>query len=262
MRVILWPLLALVVAAAFPIQGDGVTVTFLANEGVMLAGGGKKVIIDGLYVHYKGYALPPDSTQASLQAARAPFDAVDVILATHHHGDHFHPAPVIAHLRANARATLLTTNQAIDSMRGRLPAGNIPASRLLARTTPVGTWRREVVNGVTIHTLGTRHHEIDHLTYIVEIGGRRVLHVGDTDDAETAFTPFRLDTARIDVALVPSGMITNEKSRRAIQQWVRPKQLVGIHYPGKLDQDRARRELHEALPGAIAFVRHLETRRW
>jgi L-ascorbate metabolism protein UlaG (beta-lactamase superfamily) len=32
---------------------------------------------------------------------RAPFDGVDVVLVTHRHGDHFHPAAVAAHLRAD-----------------------------------------------------------------------------------------------------------------------------------------------------------------
>src|SRR5687768_3392502 len=73
---------------------DGVTITFLANEGVMLSAGGKKVLIDGLFLKYQsGFALPADSTQRALQSARPPFDNVDLILATHRHGDHFHPAP-------------------------------------------------------------------------------------------------------------------------------------------------------------------------
>ena len=94
-------------AAATSAQGpaaqNGVAITFLANEGVMLSSGTTKVLIDGLFVKYEtGFALPADSTRAALEAARAPFDAVDLILVTHHHGDHFHPAPVAAHLQGTA----------------------------------------------------------------------------------------------------------------------------------------------------------------
>jgi L-ascorbate metabolism protein UlaG (beta-lactamase superfamily) len=239
-----------------------VTVTFLANEGVMLSGGGKKVLIDALFRKYKrGFAVPADSTQAALQAARPPFDGVDLILVTHRHGDHFHPAPLAAHLLANPRATLLTSAQVIDSLRRHPPARILPTQRLLARTTAPATRRREVVNGVTVELLGLRHHDLEHLGFIVDVGGRRVLHVGDVDDAETAFPPFRLDTARIDVALLPYWMVRSTEGRRAIARWIRPKQVVAFHV-GAREGDRAPRAVRAAMPGAVTFVRSLETRTW
>jgi L-ascorbate metabolism protein UlaG (beta-lactamase superfamily) len=72
-----------------PQPAVGVTVTFIANEGVMLSGGGRKVLIDALFERYStGFALADDSTRAALAAARAPFDSVDLLLFTHRHGDH------------------------------------------------------------------------------------------------------------------------------------------------------------------------------
>ena len=96
-------------SAQNPAQSEGVTITFLANEGVMLSSSGHKVLIDALFLSYgPGYAVPADSTQRSLHNARSPFDLVDLILVTHRHGDHFHPAPAAAHLRTNPRAHLVT----------------------------------------------------------------------------------------------------------------------------------------------------------
>jgi L-ascorbate metabolism protein UlaG (beta-lactamase superfamily) len=259
-------------AAAASSQGpaaqNGVAITFLANEGVMLSSGTTKVLIDGLFLKYKtGFALPADSTRAALDAARPPFDAVDLILVTHHHGDHFHPAPVAAHLRANPRATMLTSKQVIDSLRGRLPAGGALAPRLVARTMAPGTRRREVVNGITVELLGLPHgggwrsRGLEHLGYIVEIGGRRVLHVGDTEITEDAFAPFRLDTARIDVALLPDWMVMSREGRQVIEKWIRPKQVIAFHV-GEGQAARVTRAVQAAMPGALTFGRSLETRRW
>jgi len=250
-----------------PANQDGVSITFLANEGVLLSSGTKKVLIDALFLKYEtGYAVPADSTQAALQAARAPFDGVDLVLVTHRHGDHFHPAPVAAHLRANPRAVLLTSRQVIDSLRAHAPARALPAPRLLARTTAPGTRRREMVNGVTVELLGLphggrRHRRVEHLGYVVELGGRRVLHVGDTEFTEAAFAPFRLDTARIDVALLPLWAVTGREGRRVIERWIRPRQVVAFHV-GEGEGARAAREVRAALPGAVTFVRSLERRRW
>ena len=246
---------------------DGVSVTFLANEGVLLSAGGRKVLIDALFLKYEdGYAVPADSTQAALAAARAPFDGVGLVLVTHRHGDHFHPAPVAAHLRANPRATLLTSRQVIDSLRGRVPPGDARAARLVARTTAPGTRRREVIGGVTVELLGLahggrRHRAVEHLGYVVELGGRRVLHVGDADVDAAAYAPFRLDTMRIDVALLPQWMVTSEEGRRTIARWIRPRQVVALHV-GAGQEARAAREVRTALPGAVTFGRSLETRRW
>jgi L-ascorbate metabolism protein UlaG (beta-lactamase superfamily) len=132
--------------------------------------------------------------------------------------------------------------------------------RFIAATTPTGLRRREIVNGIPVEILGLKHHDLEHNGYIVEIGGRRVLHVGDTDDAEKSFPAFRLDTARIDVALVPAWMVNTEKGRRVIERWIRPRQVVAFHL---LESDeRVAREVRNTWPEAVAFMRPLDSRRW
>jgi L-ascorbate metabolism protein UlaG (beta-lactamase superfamily) len=249
------------------VQQPGVTVTFLANEGVMLSSGSQQVLIDALFQKYEtGYAVPDDSTKRSLERATPPFDSVDVILVTHRHGDHFHPSSVVAHMHANPRAWLVTSAQVIDSLRGRIVNTHGVASRILPRTTAPGVWRSEIVNGVTVHLLGIphggqRHRAVEHLGFIVEIGGRRVLHVGDSDTNERAFAPFRLDTARIDVALLPQWMVTSDEGRRTIEQWIKPRQVVAFHV-GEGEGTRATREVRQAIPSAHTFSRSLETVQW
>ena len=253
--------------AAFvrPEQRAGVTLTFLANEGVMLSADGKKVLIDALFLKYeRGYAVPADSTLAALQRARPPFDSVDVVLVTHRHGDHFHPAPVVAHLRANPRATVVTSQQVLDSLRGYAPARALPAGRLMSRTMRPGTRRREVIAGVPVELLGLPHGghpHVQHVGYIVELGARRVLHVGDADFSEEAFAPLRLDTARIDVALLPYWAVVSRKNRRVIERWIRPRQVVAFHV-GERNSARTAREVRAAMPDAITFVRSLDRRVW
>ena len=248
-----------------PTQSDGVTITYLANEGVMLTSGTRKVLIDALFLKYgPEYAVPADSTQRALHNARSPFDSVDLILVTHRHGDHFHPAPVAAHLRTNPRAHLVTSQQVIDSLRSG--ARGLPDTRMLSRTMTPGSARREVIAGVPVHLLGLphggeRHRQVEHLGYIVELGGRRVLHVGDTDISEAAFAPLRLDTARIDVALLPAWMVTSREGRAVIERWIRPRQVVAIHV-GDGEESRTTREVQAALPSAITFARRLEVRRF
>lgn len=141
------------VSTTAPVSQDGVSITILANEGVLLSSGAQQVLIDALFPKYEtGYAIPADSTREALERATGAFAWVELILVTHRHGDHFHPASVVAHLLANPRATLLTSAQVIDGLRGRLPVGHQLAPRLLARTA--ASRRREVVNGIAVELLG------------------------------------------------------------------------------------------------------------
>jgi L-ascorbate metabolism protein UlaG (beta-lactamase superfamily) len=123
-----------------------------------------------------------------------------------------------------------------------------------------------VVNGIAIELLGLphggrRHRVVEHLGYIVELGGRRILHVGDTDTSAETFAQFRLDTARIDVALLPQWMVRSEDGRAVITTWIKPRQVVAFHV-GDDEVDTAPNAVREVMPRAITFARSLETRRW
>ena len=110
--------------AAAQQRSDGLTLTFLANEGVMLSSGGKKVLIDALFVKYKtGFATPADSTQSALAAARArsttsiSFSRRTTTAITFTRGRSPHISPRTRVHRSRHQRKL------IDSLRGRIPAG-------------------------------------------------------------------------------------------------------------------------------------------
>ena len=242
---------------------SGVAVTFLANEGVMLRAGSAAVVIDGLFRAYDDYAVPPDSIRLALEAARPPFDGVDLVLVTHRHGDHFHPAPVAAHLRANPGSTLLASRQVLDSLAPRLDSGAVSAGRLRARPAAPGSRRREVVGEITVEAIAIphvnrRHRGVEHLAFLVDIGGRRVLHLGDADVTEAALAPLRLDTARVDVVMLPYWVLLDEAPRRAVERWIRPRHVLAFHLSPRDVAGRAR-AVRAAMPAAVVLAHPLQT---
>lgn len=213
------------------------SITHLANEGLLLTDGTRKLLIDALFADYgPSFARPADSTQRQLEQARAPFDSVSVVLVTHRHGDHFGAREMTLHLQASPTATLVAPTQVIDSLLQYAPARQLPATRRQRRTVPAGTRRRETINGVTINLLGIRHGgggrlrpRPEHLAYLIELGGRRILHVGDAATDDDAWAALRLDTARIDIALLPDWMVDGEEGRRLIARYIKPRQIFAIH---------------------------------
>ncbi len=277
-----WPrplllLLLLALAAGAPaathapaaVAPGTLAITFLANEGVLLSasdgGSAGTVLVDALFEPYETYAVPPESTQSALRAVRTPYDAVDLILVTHRHGDHFHPAPVAQHLRSNPRAVLVTSRQVVDSLRGRLTPELLRSERIAARTLAAGARRTLRVNGITVHLLGLphggrRHRHVEHLGYVLELGGRRILHVGDAELSEASLAPLRLDTMEIDVALLPYWALTHDATRRAVARWIRPGRIAALHLAA--GDDRVVREVRSAAPHAHVFLRPLERVEW
>ena len=89
------------------------TLTYLGCEGVLVRSDAGSVLIDGLYGEEAApFGVPPEPVLEKLRDARPPFDRVDVILATHFHGDPFDPVAVARHLRANPNSHFVSTIQA------------------------------------------------------------------------------------------------------------------------------------------------------
>ena len=71
----------------------------------------------------------------------------------------------------------------------------------------------------------------------------------------------RLDTMRIDVALVPEWALLHEPSRQIVQRWIRPRQIVAFHVMAG-DGALVERALRRIMPAALTFSRPLERRTW
>jgi len=235
-----------------------VAVDYLGNEGVLLAGAGRRVVIDALFGDgLAGYAAVEPARRAELEAARGEFAGVDLVLATHAHGDHFDAAAVASHLSANSRALFVSTPEAVAAVRAR-PAGELLAARLRAVLPREG--ERETLRhaGVTV-TVFQLHHgrglarPVANLGFLVEFAGRRIVHLGDTEATAAELATTGLATSRIDLALVPFWRLLDAPGRAAIRDAVRPTRLAAIHVPrpdapaAMFGLDDGRRQLDAAL---------------
>lgn len=125
-----------------------VEITYVGNEGFLIAVGDKKILVDALF-----QTFPPSPTLSPevvelMQNARPPFDDVDLVLATHSHHDHFHAGMVWQHLQNNPQALFVSTREAVDL----LPWDSEAADELRDRIIPIqlrARGRRQLaVNGI------------------------------------------------------------------------------------------------------------------
>ena len=248
---------------SMPSQTPTVEITYIANEGVLISGGGKQVLIDGLHREYeRDYAFLPPADREKIETAKAPFDKIDLILVSHRHLDHFHAESVGLHLQHNPNAQLVSSQQVVEEVEKNFKDYQAIKARMTGATPP---WKERVamkVAGIDFEILrlshGTgRHATIQNLGHIVKLGGKKLLHVGDADTSVENFERFNLDEEQIDIAFIPFWFLTGTEGQTVVRDHIKPKQIIAVHIsPG--ESERTITQMKQAFPGAVAFTTMLE----
>jgi L-ascorbate metabolism protein UlaG (beta-lactamase superfamily) len=248
-----------------PPQSGTVEVTYIANEGVLLSSGGKKVLIDGLHREYKrGYPFLPEPHRDKLETAKPPFDAIDLVLVSHRHLDHFHPESVGRYLAHNPRATLISSEQVTGDIEKRFADYSLIRSRVTAVTPPLTQRIAMTAAGIEFELLGVGHGtgghaSIQNLGHLLKLGGKKLLHLGDADTAPDILEKLRLDEEGIDVAFLPIWFLTGGEGPVVVREHIKPRHIVAVHMPAA-GGDRAVAEMRQNFPAAVAFTTLLEKR--
>lgn len=256
------------VASQKPLQlpsGNSLTVTYIANEGVLISAGDKQVLIDGLHREYKpAYLFPPPELLSALEQARDPYNKIDVVLVSHLHLDHFHPESVGLHLKNNKSVQLISSEQIVNGVKEKF-AGFAEIEPRVRQVTPA--WKSQTpvaLDGIKIKILGLRHSGanftwIQNLGHVIEIGGKKLLHIGDADMTAENFSSFRLHEENIDIAFIPYWFLLSPNGRTLVLHQFRPKQIIAVHVSPD-EAETATREITNAIPGTIVFTKALESR--
>lgn len=241
------------------------SIRYIANEGVLIRAGGKQVLIDSLHREYKpAYAFPPPDLQKLLETAAKPYDKINLLLVSHVHLDHFHPEAVALYLRNNPKAVFASSEQATSEIQKSFADYEKIKSQI---KTVAHEWEKAVEydqDGIKVRFLGLRHANaqyigIQNLGHLIEMGGKKLLHIGDADMTAENFAAFNLSKENIDVAFIPYWFLLSEDGRKLVKEQFNPKQIVAVHIsPG--DAEKTLEELKKDNAGVIAFTKILEER--
>jgi len=265
-----------VLAVACLAAGEPATVevTYLANEGFLLAAGERRVLVDGLH----GDGLPTYPALGAphrerLETAAEPFAGIDVVLATHHHADHFDARAVARLLAHEPGAVFVSTPQAVERLRAALGEVAIDEKRVRAVAPREGERVALDFEGIRVEALNLHHGRgrgVDNLGFLVTIGGLRLLHVGDTVVTLEEIAPLALATAGIDVAFVPFWHLLDDGGRAMVERGIAPGRVVAMHLPASGAPPEAFgdpggleplvRAIEARTPGAVAFRAAMDRR--
>lgn len=238
---IVLPFLALLALGARqdPARGAAVELelVYLANEGFLARVGDTKVLIDAFVTEpYAGYAAVPEELFADMVAGKPPFDGIDLALASHFHRDHFQPEAAALFLEAHEETGFLSAPQVVDDLLREL--GESAAAERFEALLPDAKRtldKREQGVGVELlrlpHSGGMRTASVQNLGHVIDLGGAKLLHVGDADAVPEELGPYELGKRALEVALVPYWWLGDAESLARAKELTGAKHLVAIHVP-------------------------------
>ena len=235
-------------------QGAGkapVTLTYIANMGVLVGSGDTKVLIDALFDKPNPeYRAPAPEALDKIIKGEAPFDGVKLALVTHNHPDHFAAGVAVRFLESRSERVLVAPADAVAEMRKAASDWTKLEPQVISLDLEKGKIERLKAAGIPITAVRTLHSgDRDapmNLMYLFEIGGRRIFHEGDSTGKPEVFKGIGLESAPIDLAVVHYWFPLDPNMAKHLQEAFQPDHLALGHLPIRLESDA---------PGKIDMVR-------
>lgn len=234
------------------------SITYIANAGVLIENKKQKVLIDAIFGQDNlKFDAPEPSTIQDITQGIYPFDSTNLLLITHVHQEHFDPLMVSDYLKNNKTSKLISSGQVLDSLKSFADISPETAARVTTYPWRKG-WRQVQLNGITVksaYTLhgGKKNAKIQNLMHLIEIGDKKVLHVGDTQMELDQFKNMRIIYEDVDVAIVPFWYLTNHYGAELLKDYVNAKQYIGVRYPTK-GSPESLEKIKGLFPTATVFI--------
>ena len=207
-------------------------ITYIANEGILIEYGGKRVLIDALHKSdLKLYQFTKIAFRQNMLGKVVPFDKIDLYMVTHVHGDHFNPEMTIDFLEKHEEVIMVAPNQVIDTMKN---ADYLAGQIYRLNGTDKGLVYE--MDGIKIsalpliHSYPPKNAWIENMAYLLDFDGLTVLHVGDAE-----FLPENLNRIQkaigkgVDYVLLPDWYFEDKETIAQVQQKIKAKKYMAMH---------------------------------
>jgi L-ascorbate metabolism protein UlaG (beta-lactamase superfamily) len=251
---------------AAPLEAD-ITLTQLANEGVIISDGETRILIDGMVVEpYSVYGGLPPEVIPLFEQVSGPFAGIDLVLASHRHHDHNQPLFACQFMQSSSATRFVSSPQVIGLMREKCRTFMTTSPRVDEINPQYGEPHVIQMEGVrvTIFPLshGTRKYaRIQNYGHLIEMGGMTLLHIGDAAMDPQDFARAGLDKVEIDVALIPFWYFQPGPGSEVMTRFLDASNKIAVHIPpGEMDEIKG--YMSEEFPQVIILQNTLDQARF
>jgi L-ascorbate metabolism protein UlaG (beta-lactamase superfamily) len=241
-------------------QKRALEVTYIANEGFMIAMGGTKVLIDAL-PKSKYYATPSDTLAANIMDGIPPFGDIDYALVTHDHADHFNPEMMSRFLLHHPVTSFIASSETC----GKLTRDSTVSQRGSAIDLKAGQFRTIRGSKAEIVALRLDHsgnRDITNLAFIVRSNNYTVMHVGDAILAFNEEYLRSVDWSSFNVDLLFIEFFDRSTpTQEIIRDLIKPKHVILMHIPPG-EEDSLKQAQPKIHPQTVVFSRENEMLRF
>jgi L-ascorbate metabolism protein UlaG (beta-lactamase superfamily) len=227
------------------------TLSYVANAGVLVSSGESKVLIDALFDNPNPeYRAPSPDVLEKIMEGAAPYDGIDLVLVTHNHPDHLNPRLAVRYLESVPGPLLLAPADAVAEMRRSASDWARIEQRIISLDIKVGKKEKRILGKIPVTALRTLHsgggESPMNLMYFFELDGWSVFHEGDSTGKPSDFRGFEEAAGPVDLALVHFWFPLDPGCARYLQEVLEPGHIALTHLPIRLEGDA---------PGKIEQVR-------
>jgi L-ascorbate metabolism protein UlaG (beta-lactamase superfamily) len=235
---------------AFALISEGawadITITQLANEGAIISDGTTRVMIDGMVVEpYSVYGGLPEDAAAQFKQTSGPYADIDLALASHRHHDHNQPSFACEFMKSSKDTLFVSSSQVLGLMREKCRELVTTSPRVREIDPQLGEPQVFEVEGAKVTAFPLSHGVFKYATiqnygHLIEIGGMKVLHIGDADISPEDFQTAGLDQVKLDVALVPFWFFRPGPAADTLQKYLNAQVVIADHIPpGEMEEIQA-----------------------
>ncbi len=246
------------------------TAHYLATEGVVVIRGDSQVAFDPLFRNsFNTYDRVPEALERALVNGEAPFDSIDAVFISHHHGDHFDPAEVLAWLETSPAIELYAPTQAVEAILEVRPVADAVGARITPIDLQPGDEPVVIRSGdllieiIRVPHAGwpSRHATVENLVFRVTLDdATTVVHMGDADADEAHFfeQAEHWEARTTNLAMPPFWFFSAPDGKTILEDYVQADHVVGIHAPAEMPDEHDERP--ERYQGYDMFTEPGETR--
>jgi ankyrin repeat protein/L-ascorbate metabolism protein UlaG (beta-lactamase superfamily) len=264
-----WRLSRASARAAKGTESAPLDITYIANEGFLIARGDKKVLIDATHVNSWNYPQTGERVFSMMLERRPPFDGVDLSIASHVHADHTSPRMTVELLRRVPDIVFVSNPETCDSVRIAAGSGfDSIAKRIVSVDPEWKTIEKRRENDIDLAFFGVNHTYRDQeprktLATVVDLDGIRLVHMADEVPASNPEYYEAVDLARdgIDVAFADAFFLGDSVGQHILKEHIKPTWIILMH-SGPSELDDAAERLTPLHPNLLIFRDQLERRRF